>query len=106
MKAERLYAAFRSRGVPDPGGLLLLQAGDALDLVDEAADEGVPVLGVDGMLVSAEATESPLQYVADFSARAAEGHGCWTEAEAFIREHGERGLVFAITLGEDPLEVV
>jgi hypothetical protein len=106
MKAERLYAQFRPRGVPSRSGLLLLQADDALDLVEEAGDEGVPVLGVDGMRVAADATESPLEHVADFSARVAEGHGCWVEAEAFIRARADEGLVFEVTLGDDPLEVV
>ena len=106
MKAERLYAQFRSRGVPSQEGVLLLQAADALDLIEEAGDEGVPVVGVDGMRVAADATESPLDQVADFSARVAEGHGCWAEAEAFIRERADQGLAFEITLGDDPLEVV
>ena len=29
-----------------------------------------------------------------------------TDAEAFVRERADRGLVFEITLGDDPLEVV
>jgi pyruvate kinase len=106
MKAEKLYAQFRARSIPSRGGLLLLTATDALELLEEAADEGVPVLGVDGMRVTAQATESPLEHAADYSARVAEGHGCWVEAEAFIRERATQGLAFEVTLGDDPLEVV
>ena len=43
---------------------------------------------------------------ADFSAPVREGHGCWQGADAFIRERSKSGLVFELTLGDDPLEIV
>ena len=48
MKAARLQTEFAPRGVPNSGGLLLLRAPDAIALVNRAAEEGVPILGVDG----------------------------------------------------------
>jgi hypothetical protein len=106
MKAERLEREFADRAVPDRGNLLLLHHDDALALVSRAAEEGVPILGVDGFLLTETSTESPREDLADFSSRVAEGHGCWQEAEAFIRARRNRGLVFELTLGDDPVEAV
>jgi len=106
VKAARLEIEFAGRGVPHAGGALLLRPPDALALVDRAAEEGVPVLGVDGVYATTRSTESPIEHSADFSAAVAEGHGCWQDAEAFIRERSDRGLVFELTLGDDPVEAV
>jgi hypothetical protein len=106
MKAERLASEFADRAVPYVGGLLLLGPADALELVDRAAEEGVPILGVDGLRVDKAATTSPIEHTADFSPRVAEGHGCWEEADAFIRQRAGLGLSFELTLGDDPVEAV
>ena len=106
MKAERLQSEFAPRGVPYVGGLLLLQPADAVALVNRAAEEGVPVLGVDGLQVTEGSTVSPLEHVADFSKAVAQGHGCWEEAESFIRARANLGLVFEVALGDDPVEAV
>ena len=63
MKADRLEEEFASRRVPCSGGLLLLAPADAIALVRRAADEGVPVLGIDGLRVTTAATESPLDHL-------------------------------------------
>jgi len=106
MKAERLEREFADRAVPGHGGLLLLRPEDALALVSRAAEEGVPILGVDGFLLTESSTESPLEHLADFSSRVADGHGCWQEADAFIQARRNLGLVFELTLGDDPIEAV
>jgi hypothetical protein len=105
MKAELLEKEFAERRVPDGEGLVL-RPPDALALVDRAAEEGVPILSVDGMYVSPPAAESPLENLADFSSAVAEGHGCWEAADAFIRARSTLGLVFELTLGDDPVEAV
>jgi hypothetical protein len=43
---------------------------------------------------------------ADFAAAVAEGHGCWEDAEAFVRARRRQGLVFEVMLGDDPIEAV
>jgi hypothetical protein len=106
VKAEHLEKEFASRRVPYRDGLLLLPPADAIALVQRAADEGVPILAVDGLRLTEAATESPVEHLVDFSRRVADGHGCWEEAEAFIRARGESGLVFELMLGNDPLEAV
>jgi hypothetical protein len=106
VKAERLEREFASRRVPANGGLMLFEPAVALALIDRAAEEGVPILGVDGCFVTDGRVESPLSHTADFSAAVAQGHGCWADAEAFIRERGDLGLVFEVGLGDDPVEVV
>lgn len=106
MKADLLYEQFAPAGVRAARGLLLLELEDALALISRAAEEGVPILGVDGVRVAAGGSESPPEYAADFSAAVAEGHGCWADAEAFVGARRGRGLVFAVALGDDPIEAV
>jgi hypothetical protein len=102
MKAERLEREFAARGVPDSGSLLLLRPLDALALVRRASDEGVPILGVDGFYLTDEGTEAPLDHIADLSSGVTVDCGCWEAAEAFIRERGDLGMLFELTLGSDP----
>jgi hypothetical protein len=106
VKAERLEGEFAPRGVSHDGGDLLLHPPDALALVDRAAEEGVPIVVVDGLGAGASRRAHPLERVADFSAAVAEGHGCWEVADAVIRDRSEPGMVFRITLGGDPIEAV
>ena len=106
MKAELLDREFKARGVEYTTGRVLLRPADAIDLVNRAADEGVPILTVDGFFVNSAAPEPPLEHFADYSAAAREGHGCWEEADAFIRKRSALGFLFEIGLGGDPLEAV
>lgn len=106
MKAELLEREFADRSVPLRDGLLLLRPADAIELVRSAADEGVPIVGVDGLPLTPSDREVPLERLVDFSPRVAEGHGCWQEAEAFIEARKDAGLLFELTLGDDPVEAV
>ena len=106
MKAEMLEREFRPRSVAPSQPLLLLAEGDALALIDRAAEEGVPILGLDGFRVTDQRAEADLDHVADYSTAVAAGHGCWEEAEAFVRERSDQALVFEVTLGSDPVEAV
>ena len=109
MKAELLEREFAPRRVPNADGFLLRSA-DALELIDRAAEEGVPIVAIDGVRVSADRADVPVasapERLADFSSAVAEGHGCWDHADAFVRERSSRGLVFGVTLGGDPVEAV
>lgn len=100
MTREELEARFATKAVAGNGGLLLLGPADATDLVREAASACLAILGVDGMLVRATETISPLEHIADFSDANRCGQGCWREAERFIDERRTLGLVFEVTLGE------
>jgi hypothetical protein len=106
MKAEQLRSEFTPEGILCGDQLLLLRATDAVALVNEAADEGVPILAVEGGRGGDWGVESPREHVADYSRMVAEGRGCWAEAEAFIRAHARDDLVFAVKLGDDPIEAV
>jgi hypothetical protein len=109
VKADLLQQEFAPRCVPHAGGSpLLLGANDALDLVDRASEEGVPVVRVHALLVAtgADSTADSAAPPADFSAAVAGGHGCWVDAERFIRARGRRGVAFDVALGGDPLELV
>ena len=106
MKAERLKREFADRGVGHDDRGPLLRPPDALELVNRAADEGVPIVDVAGFRDRETSLGSSAEQLADFSPRVAEGHGCWEEAEAVIRTRGAPGMVFGLTLGDDPIEVV
>ena len=106
MKSDSLEREFAPLAVPYREGLLLFRAADAIALVQRAADEGVSILGIDGLQITEKETTSPLEHLADFSQRVAGGHGCWEEAETIIRARQQSGLVFEVTLGQDPLEAV
>jgi hypothetical protein len=106
MKSDLLEREFAPRGVANAGGLLLLRPQDAVELVNSAADEGVPIIGVEGFFVTPAGTEASPDHIADYSAMVAQGHGCWQDAESFIRERTDSALVFEIVLGDDPIEAV
>jgi hypothetical protein len=100
VNADDLKREFAQRAVPCSGGLLLLWADDAIALVRRAASVGAPVLGVDGMFVSARGTESPIEHIADYAAAVAQGDGCWSGAESFIEERRHLGMAFEVVLGD------
>lgn len=106
MKADVLTREFADRVVNPNDGRLLLRPSDAIELVDRAAEEGVPIVRVHGVTTADSVVELPIVHDADFSPRVREGHGCWQGADAFIRERSKLGLVFELTLGDDPLEIV
>ena len=106
MKAEVLTREFADRAVRPNDGRLRLRPADAIELVDRAAEEGVPIVRVTGVVASDSAVELPMVREADFTSPVREGHGCWQGADAFIRERSGSGLVVELTLGDDPLEIV
>jgi len=102
MPAEALHREFAALAVPSSGGRLLLRPADAARLIDRAAEAGIPIVRIDGFSPGPGEPRSA-EDGADFSAEVAEGHGCWSEAEAFLRERADRELVFELTLGADPI---
>jgi hypothetical protein len=104
MKADLLRTEFASDAVGDADGRLFLDPGDTLALIGRATEEGVPIVAVRGVADGRGA--APDAEVADYSAAVAEGHGCWADADAFVRARRKRGLVFELTLGDDPIEAV
>jgi hypothetical protein len=106
VKAELLAREFAQRNARPDGGGLLLPAAAALALVDRAAEEGVPIVRIAGLALSASSLDPPREHRVDFSSRVRGGHGCWQEADTFIRERSGLGLAFELTLGDDPVEAV
>lgn len=106
VKAEQLTEEFRGRGRVGNDGSLLLWSNDAVDLVNRAADEGVPILSIAVVAPAAKGSEAALDHRADYRREVSDGHGCWESADAFIRRRGELGLLFRIELGDDPLQIV
>jgi hypothetical protein len=106
MKADLLEQEFAALAVHPDYGALLLEPPVALRLITRASEEGVPILGVDGFDASDVSSDTPDEHTIDFSAEVAGGHGCWSEAEAFIRARDGLGLLFEVVLGDDPVESV
>ena len=105
MKAQRLEKEFRQRSVGTGSDRLVLSAADALQFISRAAEEGVPILGISvGASGSGNAWATADQI--DYSAEVSQGHGCWAEAEAFIRERTTDKKQFEVILGDDPVEAV
>ena len=106
VKAERLSREFQEQGRTSGDGALLLWSTGASELVNRAADEGVPILRITAVAPAGAARDAALDHAVDFSREVGEGHGCWEAADAFIRRRGELGLLFNVELGDDPLEIV
>ncbi len=103
MKADLLAREFAAEAVLTADGRLLLDPGDTLALIARATEEGVPIVAVRGL---ADARAAAPAESADYTAAVAEGHGCWADADAFVRARRKRGLLFEVTLGDDPIEAV
>ena len=106
VKAELLIGEFRDRGRIGSDDSLLLWSNDAVDLVNRAADEGVPILAISVIAPAGKASDAALDHRADYRHEVSDGHGCWEAADAFIRRRGELGFLFKIELGDDPLQIV
>ena len=106
VKADLLKQEFTERGRSGADGALLLWSTDAIDLVNRAADEGVPILAITLVAPAGRAADAALDHRADYSHEVSDGHGCWEAADAFIRRRGELGLLFRVELGDDPLQIV
>jgi hypothetical protein len=106
VKAGQLKEEFRDRGRTGSDGSLLLWSTDAVDLVNRAADEGVPILAISLIAPAGKAADAAVDHRADYTHEVSDGHGCWEAADAFIRRRGELGLLFDVELGDDPLEIV
>ena len=106
MKATALEQEFSALAEQQDDGSLLLDHATALRLISRASEEGVPILGVDGFSRSDTSVNSLDEHMLDCSAEVAAGHGCWSEAEAFVRAREEIGLLFEVVLGDDPVEGV
>lgn len=106
MKADLLEREFARCAVSDRPRPLMLEPADALALIARATEEGVPIRAIDGVRVRDGRADAPREQRADFSGAVAEGHGCWEDADAFIRARRDLGLAFTLTLGTDPIEAV
>ena len=79
------------------GGLTLFRASDASALVEAARAQGVPVLGVETFLLTAEATHPQMDHILDLSG-ANEQRDTWTEAHRFITDRGGGDYFFEVTV--------
>jgi len=104
MTVEDLEREFANRAVCH-GGVDTFSADDAILLVDRAAAEGIPILGVDGISIVDGKTESLIENTADFSSGVSDGRGCWDDAKRFIESQRARVGLFEVVLGNSRVAV-
>lgn len=80
------------------GGILLLPADAALELVDAAREAGVPVGGIDSFRLEAGRTIPRSEHTLDLYGPFDGSE--WDEAASFIRARRELGLHFEVVLLE------
>jgi hypothetical protein len=85
---------FRPFGVVQ-GNALLLPAAEAIRLVARCSDCGVNVFGIEGFVVTADATRPQLDHILDCSGASAEAS--WAAAEEFLRQRLESSMMFEVT---------
>ena len=79
------------------GGLTFFRASDACAFIDAARAQGVPVLGVEMFLLTAEATHPQMDHILDLSG--ANGQcDTWTEAQRFITDRSAGDYFFEVTV--------
>lgn len=96
MTPDQLEHAFRDRSLYS-GTILILRPSDALELIGRAQQARLPILGLDGFLVTGDSIQPSMAISADYSAGVSAGDDTWAAARRFVNEHA--GIV-------DGLEVV
>lgn len=95
-----IAAEFASRGILR-GGILLLDADQALAMIGRARELAVPVLGIDGFWITEDATQPDIGHSIDLGG----GASSWAEAVAFVNERAETGLMFEVVADEDTNDI-
>ena len=93
-----IEAAFLSKGLVR-GGVLLLEARDAIALIEEARKQRIPILGVDAFVVSEQATQPLSAHTLDLSGATGTGPiDTWAEAANFIQARADDGFMFEVVV--------
>jgi len=92
-----LEEALKRRAV-ERNGILLLRPRDALEIVRQARNNGIPVLGLDGFHLSEAGIQPDLGHSVDFSLSADTQRESWRHAEAFIEARMGQDLYFEVVL--------
>jgi hypothetical protein len=91
-----IAAEFASRGIVR-GGILILDAHEALAMIARAREVAVPILGVDGFWITEQTTQPDMGH----SIELGEGASSWTAAEEFVQQRAQTGLMFEVVADED-----
>jgi hypothetical protein len=91
--------AFLARGHVR-GGILFLDPALALEMIEVARSQQVPVAGVDGFFLTEASTQPSMEHSLDLGG-AWYRVNTWDEAAQFIKSKSDLGLRFEITLVED-----
>jgi hypothetical protein len=77
------------------GGILFLRPHDAIDMVNRCRQLGTRVLGIDGFVLSENATQPDLANSADYS-YINEITLSWDQAEEFLKQRLDSGMFFEV----------
>ena len=86
------------------GGIAMYEAGDAVELIQEAHKRRIRVLGIDTFRLTEKTTEPMLDHILDLSARGFFANDDWDQSIQFIQERTNRQFHFEVVLG-DAIEV-
>jgi hypothetical protein len=93
---EPIEQEFSCKGVLR-GGLLLLKAKDALDMVRRCRELGIEVLGIDGFRITERTTQPLMEESIDLS-RLGGGINTWAQAESFLGSRVDTNLFFEVVI--------
>lgn len=98
-KLSRIERDFADEGLVR-GGMLLLESFNALRLIQSARHAGVVILGVEGFIVTEQATRPQMGHILDLSDLDVSLARSWDVAAQFIETRADRGLHFEVVLDD------
>lgn len=81
-------------------GVIVLPAGKAIEMINEARENGVLILGIDGFFLKGNTIRPSLEHSIDYSTRGYFSQGDWAAAVDFVRLKSPLGLDFEVVLGD------
>jgi len=91
----QIRSQFESRGIRR-GGILFLAPRDALDMIRVCREYGVPILGIDGFVLDAVATQPDMTNSIDISLMP--NADSWAIAKQFVEDRASSNLRFEVVI--------
>ena len=93
---EDLEQSFAGRGI-QRGGILMLNATDALAFIEAARVRHTVVLGVDSFIITDTTTQPLMEHTLDLSVGGLPAD-TWSEARRFVEQRRHSGFMFEIVV--------
>jgi hypothetical protein len=82
------------------GGILLLPAAIALEMVRKCREKNIQILGIDGFLITPTTTQPSMEQSIDFDDPSSDDN--WARAECFLTVRANTDLYFEVVNGRVP----